>query len=83
MITFTKLVGQITDFPCVVFHACDAPKPAAVAARRSKRGRTSSDGGAEADTDALEGAGGADGAALAGDATVRMAGPNPNPNPNP
>ena len=76
-ITFTKLVGQITEFPCIVFHACDAPKPAAAAARRSKRGRTSSDGGAEADADALEGAGGAggaEGAALAGDATVRMAG---------
>ena len=67
-------MGQVTEFPCIVFHACDAPEPAAAAARRSKRGRTSSDGGAEADADALEGAGDAEGAALAGDATVRMAG---------
>ena len=76
MITFTKLVGQITEFPKMVFHACDVPKPAAAAARRSKRGRTGSDagGGAEAEAEAeAEGEGGADGGALAGEPTLRMA----------
>ena len=76
MITFTKLVGQITEFPKMVFHACDVPKPAAAAARRSKRGRTGSDagGGAEAEAeDEAEGEGGADGGALAGEPTLRMA----------
>ena len=76
MITFTKLVGQITEFPKMVFHACDVPKPAAAAARRSKRGRTGSDagGGAEAEAEAeAEGEGGAEGGALAGEPTLRMA----------
>ena len=72
MITFTKLVGQITEFPKMVFHACDVPKPAAAAARRSKRGRTGSDAGGGAEAEA-EGEGGAEGGALAGEPTLRMA----------